>query len=644
MVFRLYDNTTRGTEVKANGQPSRMRAHKGNAPTLPQTKFCPLCPAKFTRTTHLHRHLRSHTNERLYKCDLCSAEFTRSDLLTRHKKTCGDPAMHRSRRKSCQACAESKIKCDLQYPCSKCISRGKTCAFINDPEVSRLKKKKKTTKANEEDENSGSAGSASGFSPTYTGSGSSLGDGSSGSGSPKLHSASPSASPHSPRMPELLAGGDGTAHSLDFLFDATQGAAMAMDTQAEWWQTQAQGYEPSTSYADQVFGFPSTTYEAHGEQSLTMDSGWETSPCLFLEPGDSHRDAELSEYLHLFFDTFSSQMPIVHRRTWHMDTAHPILTRAMQACGALLVKNDKAARFLAESVEGVRGMVADEFARSSARQKDDLILAVALLQTISLFHQNAAFRESSSVWHGMLALMIRESDAVQRMRAWTIPDLDDLQSIEAAWEDWGVHETAKRSLVLAYLHDCSHCVFSSSLPSLQAADVDLVLPCDELLWEAPSAVEWYARLNEPGVYGHVYTRLPGIPLQSALRALGQKDAQPELKHLNRFALFVLVHGILRNLYMPASLQVPTTACDSVRRNASHVGFGFLLHNWMRAWDALGPQEQEQIPFAYDAMPFFWLAQVSLFAARLPPEETLGLLDTFNLSGPNGFLGGVRFVL
>lgn len=38
---------------------SRVRSHKGNAPTLPQTKFCPLCPAKFTRTTHLNRHLRS---------------------------------------------------------------------------------------------------------------------------------------------------------------------------------------------------------------------------------------------------------------------------------------------------------------------------------------------------------------------------------------------------------------------------------------------------------------------------------------------------------------------------------------------------------------------------------------------------------
>ena len=65
--------------------------------------------------------------------------------------------VNRSRRKSCQvsnsqsysrvfainrtqACAESKVKCNLQKPCSKCSSRGRECVFINDPEASRNRK------------------------------------------------------------------------------------------------------------------------------------------------------------------------------------------------------------------------------------------------------------------------------------------------------------------------------------------------------------------------------------------------------------------------------------------------------------------------------------------------------------------------
>ena len=39
-----------------------------------------------------------------------------------------------------QACVESKVKCNLEQPCSKCSTKGKECIFINDPGVSRHKK------------------------------------------------------------------------------------------------------------------------------------------------------------------------------------------------------------------------------------------------------------------------------------------------------------------------------------------------------------------------------------------------------------------------------------------------------------------------------------------------------------------------
>lgn len=38
---------------------------------------------------------------------------------------------NRSRRKSCQSCADSKVKCDLQQPCSKCKARGRECVYVN---------------------------------------------------------------------------------------------------------------------------------------------------------------------------------------------------------------------------------------------------------------------------------------------------------------------------------------------------------------------------------------------------------------------------------------------------------------------------------------------------------------------------------
>lgn len=51
-----------------------------------------------------------------------------------------DLTSNSAHRLSLQACAESKVKCNLQQPCSKCTTRGKECVFINDPEASRNKK------------------------------------------------------------------------------------------------------------------------------------------------------------------------------------------------------------------------------------------------------------------------------------------------------------------------------------------------------------------------------------------------------------------------------------------------------------------------------------------------------------------------
>lgn len=48
-------------EIKRDsvGVSEKLRRHAGNIPVLPQTKQCPHCPAKFTRSTHLNRHLKT---------------------------------------------------------------------------------------------------------------------------------------------------------------------------------------------------------------------------------------------------------------------------------------------------------------------------------------------------------------------------------------------------------------------------------------------------------------------------------------------------------------------------------------------------------------------------------------------------------
>jgi len=72
---------------------------------------------------------------------------------------------NKSRRKSCQACAESKVKCDLKQPCTKCTSRGKECIFINDPAQSREKKAAAAARRNAAQKATADASSTSSASP-----------------------------------------------------------------------------------------------------------------------------------------------------------------------------------------------------------------------------------------------------------------------------------------------------------------------------------------------------------------------------------------------------------------------------------------------------------------------------------------------
>lgn len=63
------------------------------------------------------------------------------DLRDRHKRRCAKSAtkVKVSKRKSCLACAQSKLGCDLGTPaCSRCVSRGTSCEYAVPPPSSAL--------------------------------------------------------------------------------------------------------------------------------------------------------------------------------------------------------------------------------------------------------------------------------------------------------------------------------------------------------------------------------------------------------------------------------------------------------------------------------------------------------------------------
>ncbi|KAJ7188543.1 hypothetical protein C8R46DRAFT_23944 [Mycena filopes] len=299
--------------LNKDGSVSKMRAHRGNIPTLPQTKACPHCSARFTRSTHLTRHIKNHTDERDYRCTTCPAQFTRSDLLARHRKNCEDPNRP-NRLRSCVQCTESKVKCDRNDPCSRCKAKGRECSFANSS-----RKKSPTTPT--------SSRSKSEPSPRLT------------SSTPSTSTKEASLSPRTSLSDEL---GD-----LTTMGPAPVRSHLSPVYENDVFQPLFRDVFSSSGGSSSLDEFP-LSFSSMDE--IPLQTGpWFQELSIFPDNPEGDRQEILSDffereskasdpthYLHLFFNAFLGQVPIAHGPTFRLEDKPPYLLKSIKACGALV--------------------------------------------------------------------------------------------------------------------------------------------------------------------------------------------------------------------------------------------------------------------------------------------------------------------
>ncbi|KAJ4483676.1 hypothetical protein J3R30DRAFT_3283945 [Lentinula aciculospora] len=645
---------TGSTQIPSSGQPlerrkkdgtySKMRSHAGNTPVLPQTKLCPFCPAKFTRTTHLNRHLRNHTNERIHKCDLCEAQFTRSDLLSRHRRSCSHQASN-IRRRSCVPCTQSKVKCDRDLPCSKCSSRGKECIYA--PITKRVHKSHHLA--------TGSLPQAthtqdSQFTAT-TSSAPILPNDPSVSAPPSLadqHSesscgySSATSSEMSWQIPTnshlvSLYNHDMFEPFFNDLFSAMDNSLQSSSLDVSASGTRSSDDDHDWGYS--IIGQTDTTTQLVSRENIPAfispsayfppaTSNIKETPATVMEISAEPGDHDKHHFLRLFYSAFVEQVPVVHAPSFGPEGKPPFLINAMQACGAIFVKSKTAATFITTTLRVSRKFILEEFSKDSLTIEGqlDLILTVVLLHTLGLFHEEAEERATSGLYHGMLITMIRRVNFISRIAGWSANE-DSPLSLEERWRHWAWHEMSNRALLLSYLQDTSQCIYFTVPSSYHIAELIFNLPCDDKLWRAQSASEWWEELHRGSRYGNAHERLNCPTLPSILQLVFEPRTT-QMKAISYFAHWAVIHGIVGRLFTlctngPLFLRNSLGTLDQ-----EFHGIQYALHNWLQWWmkrpeiiDSNPPEEAEP-PFMRNPLPFYWLGQVALLAYQenLPPFD------------------------
>ena len=204
------------------------------------------------------------------------------------------------------------------------------------------------------------------------------------------------------------------------------------------------------------------------------------------------------------------------------------------------------------------------------------------------------------------------------------------------------------TLVLAYLQDCSYCIYYSIAPAFLGLESEINLPCDDALWRAQTSTEWYKIQQAPSPYGMGLSRMLGTNMQFTLASLKDRSTSAVHSAVNPFALFILIHSILRDIFSVhntrtthgSSPHTGTTDHDGIN-DMNTITIQSSLHNWQKIWSA-NPETDHSgenshgLPFVCNAIPYYWLARLAEAAKQKgtmhidPPTSTNDIEDRYRL--------------
>lgn len=392
------------------------------------------------------------------------------------------------------------------------------------------------------------------------------------------------------------------------------------------------------------------------------------------------------EFLDLFWHSFDTMYPIIHRPTFDVCYSNPnptvlnlLLLITIVVIGSSFAKQEPEFHLVANELQSkVRSQLILELQKIKEMRNAplELLQALSLTDYFSLYSGTIKNLFEFQIYHPLIINLIKEIGLYSEQG-------DPLESKETTYEtyqDWISYESWKRVAFFEYLLDIQRYFFLGTNPCLSVFDVKINLPCTDSTWYAidtegfkneysKQPKELNARSNSLSTFENVQTRydqneqnklniIPEVTQEGSwpnflwsLRRLMQPYSNNQKEYhvdcFSQFSRFIFLHGVLslvkelRNVHSFGQEVLSKSQFFAAKIEQSFYSWRLYLHHNIKEANASTTSSSCSASLNnYEISPAFWanitMFNVGLLGLYCKFDQLIGLFKELKLGSTNSF--------
>ncbi|TVY82968.1 Regulatory protein ADR1 [Lachnellula suecica] len=205
--------------------------------------------------------------------------------------------------------------------------------------------------------------------------------------------------------------------------------------------------------------------------------------------------------LDLYFRQFHPLMPFIHTPTFCPKTAPTSILLVMCLIGLTILQTKGAAAFVRQAFPKALEKVCSELTSPSreGRRIDQMssLASAILILNLSEMTGEQSHQEQCQMLYTNVVMTAQRHGFFSTKDALPLDDqfFDQIPDLEDKWKAWGRIECAKRLIACLTMVDTWYSAIFHTSPVLRTDDLQLILPCDTILFQATSATKWQQLIN-----------------------------------------------------------------------------------------------------------------------------------------------------